>query len=137
MKGWARPDYSYFGGKTPLQRHLENERSKATKKQWPLLEEVTQKDIDELRSAVQGEIEYCIHRNFLASHELSRVLQERNKGRKRQQKIEYYDFLEQFKNEDCIPAAEDVLAGRFPARRAALLQRLRDQGIEVTVENAL
>ncbi len=137
MQGWARSDYPYFGGKTPLQRHLEHARSKQKKKQWLLVEAVTEKDIEELAGKTRAEIEYYIHGHFLEGHELSVVIKARNRGKKRGDKAEYYDFLEQFKNGDCIPAMQDVIEKGFATMRAALLQRLREQGIEVVPETPL
>ncbi len=129
--------YEFFGGKRPWSRHLQNQRTKRTKKQWPVAEVVTEEDIEELAEKTYAEIEYHVHGHFLEGHELSVVIKARNKGKKRREKIGYYNFLEQFKRGDCIPAMQEVLAGKFATMRAALLQRLREQGIEVAPETDL
>lgn len=128
MQGWPRNDYAFFGGKPPFRRHIENSRRE--KKEWPAADEpITEEDIARAEAKTGPEIELLLHQRFLTRREVSAVMKAKNKGKKRGQKLEYYDFLEALKTDDCIPAMRAFLAGEHATMRAALLKRLADQGL--------
>ena len=127
MKGWQRRDYAFIAGRTPFQRHIRNEG--AQKKEWNQDDDpISEKEIEAFGAHDPVTLEYYIHRWFLTRKEVECLL--KNERKTTEQKVEYYDFLLSLREKQCIPAMHDFVAGKFRTMRAALLQRLREQGME-------
>lgn len=127
MKGMQREDYIALGGRTPFQRHLRNNREE--KVEWALLDDLSESDVTLLQRHKGAALEEWVARHFLTRRELSTVLKAENRGKKRKERTEYYDFLVQLRDKDCVPAIRDVMSGIYPTARSALLKRLEEREI--------
>ena len=132
MRGFQRIDYNAIVGRMPYERHLRNKR-KEREKEWPLFDDppASEGDIDYLRTQVGGALEYSITKHFLTHQDIEDALSAVNKGKSRKQRAEYHAFLETLRENFCVPAMRDVLAGIFPSVRTAILARLAEEGIQL------
>lgn len=131
MRGLPRTDYCFFGGKSPFQRHLENQRE--TSPRWserdPLIAPC---DVERLAAQTGPTLATTIHRRMLTRRELEKALKALCPGRPK--RTEYYAALEQFRSEIFAPALHDFAAHLFPTMRKAVLAQLERRGIVLEPE---
>ena len=73
----------------------------------------------------------------MTRREVRRVLAALNvaTAKSKKRKSEYYASLPEVRDRFCIPAMEDVVAKKFRTMREAVVQRLRESGIGLDVQN--